>query len=146
VLAVVCAIALTRRAESLARRTTNNHIHLVNADFFCEHFGRKLREILMQCERVVCEVGLERLDSFFIEIYCGENSEPCALHSQAETAATTEKIEAGKFVSAGTSALTRDLSPGSGRIFASHTIRRRQFAQRSGFVVSSFHAPTPLQS
>src|ERR1019366_2571783 len=88
--AVIRAVALPGRAETLAGRTAYNHVHLIDTKLRGELIRRKLREVFVKRQSVFRHVGFECLDGFIVEINRGENLETGALHSQAENAAAAK--------------------------------------------------------
>src|SRR5207248_952972 len=94
--AMIRAIALAGRRESLARRPTGDDIYLLCADELREFRRPELREITLQDVRHVREVCLKGCDGFGVEIESRDTLEARPLHSEREPAAAAEQIEKGQ--------------------------------------------------
>lgn len=94
-LAVVRTIDLPRRAETLARRPADDHIHPIRADDFRELLRAESREVFMpralvpEMRKIRAQCG----DGFRIEINRREALEPRAFHPQREPTAAAEEIK-----------------------------------------------------
>jgi hypothetical protein len=101
---VIGSIALPRRAETLAWRATDDHVHWSCPDDSGEVPGWELGEIAFQrmLDRQAsipgrnAQIGAKRLDGIVIEIDGSEHTKARPHHAQGEPAAPGEQINAGE--------------------------------------------------
>ena len=93
---VIGRIYLPHGAEALARWPAHDDIQLINSELCRQFGGRELRQVFAKCKRVLGKVCFEGGDGLLIEVNRCEHPETRALHSKAETATTTEEVEASE--------------------------------------------------